>query len=327
MRLDRRDLLTGGLAALSAVGEAGAQTPAPVRTGPITVPGTNLDVVDLWPGLPPGGGGPIAADGRFDEIREGVITNVTRPCLLVMRAPKPNGAAVIVAAGGGYRRIDIGNEGIPVAGWLAGVGITAFVLIYRLPGEGWAAGPDAPLQDVQRALRLVRAGAADYAVDPDRIGVLGFSAGGHLMGGAAVRAAEGAYAPVDGRDALSARPDLAGLIYPVITLRPPFDRTSTRRILIGETPTPEQAAAYSIDSHVRERGPPMFLAQSADDPIAVVDNCLVMFSALRRALIPTEMHLFERGGHGYGLGVPGSPAAAWPGLFLTWMRRRGFLRA
>lgn len=244
-----------------------------------------------------------------------------------MRASRPNGAAVIVAAGGGYRRIDIGNEGLPVANWLATAGIAAFVLVYRLPGEGWSAGPVAALQDVQRALRLIRAGAADYAVDPQRIGVLGFSAGGHLMGEAAVRYADGVYAPVDGRDALSARPELAGLIYPVITLRAPFDRTSTRRVLVGDAPTPEQAAAYSVDSHVRERGPPMFLAQSADDPIAVVDNSLVMFSALRRALIPTEMHLFERGGHGYGLGVPGSPAAAWPGLFLTWMRRRGFLRA
>ncbi|GJE19275.1 alpha/beta hydrolase [Methylobacterium marchantiae] len=319
MSLHRRTLFAAAAAMLSGGSEA--------RAEPIQAPGSTLDVIDLWPGLPPGGGGPFAADGRFDESRDGVISNVARPCLLVMRAPKPNGAALVVAAGGGYRRIDIGNEGIPVARWLATVGITAFVLIYRLPGEGWAAGPDAPLQDVQRAIRLVRAGAVGYGVDPERIGVLGFSAGGHLMGEAAMRATAETYAGLDSSDALSARPELAGLIYPVITLRPPFDRTSTRRILAGDPPDPVKAAVYSVDTHVREKAPPTFLAQAADDPIAVVDNSLLMFSALRSALVPTELHLFERGGHGFGLGVPGSPAAAWSGLFLTWMRRRGFLRA
>lgn len=324
MRLDRRTLLAGAAAAVSRGGDARAQA---MPAEPLRTVGAGLEIVDLWPALPPGGGGPVAAEGRFDETREGVITNVTRPCLLVVRPRKPNGAAIIVAAGGGYRRIDIGNEGVPVANWLAAAGITAFVLIYRLPGEGWAAGPAAALQDVQRALRVVRADAPTFGVDPERIGLLGFSAGGHLVGEAAVRSAHPSYPPTDDRDALSARPELAGLIYPVITLRPPFDRTSTRRVLVGETPTLAQAAAYSVDTHVRERSPPMFLAQSADDPIAVVDNSLIMYSALRNALIPTELHLFERGGHGYGLGVPGSPAAAWPGLFLTWMRRRGFLRA
>jgi acetyl esterase/lipase len=330
MNLDRRALLAAAAAVMSPGGGAHAQA-GPPSADPlrplVSPPGSNLEVIDLWPGLPPGGGGPTAADGRFDETREGVITNVSRPCLMVVRAAKPNGAAVIVAAGGGYRRIDIGNEGVPVAHWLAASGITAFVLIYRLPGEGWGSGPDAAFQDVQRALRVVRAGAAGVGIDPPRIGLLGFSAGGHLMGEAAARAQHQAYRPIDDTDALPARPELAGLIYPVITLRVPFDRTSTRRVLVGETPTPDQAHAYSVDTHVRERAPPMFLAQAADDPIAVVDNSLIMFSALRAALIPTELHLFERGGHGFGLGVPGSPAAAWPALFLTWMRRRGFLRA
>lgn len=331
MRLDRRTLITGAAAVLSGRSDAGAATERPptepIRPPAGAAPGSNLDVIDLWPGLPPGTGGPIAADGRFDETREGVITNVTRPCLLIVPAHKPNGSAVIVAAGGGYRRIDIGNEGIPVARWLAAAGVTAFILIYRLPGEGWSTGPDAPLQDVQRALRLVRARSAALSIDPERIGVLGFSAGGHLMGEAAMRASESLYPAIDAHDGFSARPELAGLIYPVITLRAPFDQTSTRRILVGDSPTPAQAMAHSVDAHVRERAPPTFLAQASDDPITVVDNSLMMFAALRAALIPTELHLFERGGHGFGLGVPGSPAAAWPGLFLTWMRRRGFLRA
>lgn len=321
MSFDRRMVIAAAAALFSGGREAST---APGEAPP---PGAGLEVVDLWPDRPPGGGGPSLAAGRYEETREGVITNVMRPCLLVVRAPKPNGAALIVAAGGGYRRIDIGNEGLPVARWLAGAGVTAFVLVYRLPGEGWAAGPEAPFQDVQRAMRLVRAGAAGYAIDPERLGVLGFSAGGHLMGEAAMRASAETYPAIDAADALSARPELAGLIYPVITLRVPFDRTSTRRVLVGDAPSPSQAAAYSIDTYVRERAPPTFLAQAADDPITVVDNSLLMYGALRNALVPTELHLFERGGHGFGLGVPGSPAAAWSGLFLTWMRRRGFLRA
>ena len=295
---------------------------------PGALPGAELEVVDLWPGTPPGAGGPNAVGYRFDEARDGVITAVERPCLLVMRPEAPNGAAVIVAAGGGYKRIDIGHEGIPVGAWLAKSGVTAFVLVYRLPGEGWGAGPDAPRQDAQRALRLVRAGAEDYGIDPERIGLLGFSAGGHLMGAAAVALDAPLYDPVDDRDLLPIRPRLAGLIYPVITMMPPFDRTiSSRRVLIGANPTEAQRIAYSVDASVGARTPPVFLAGAADDAIAMPDHSLRMFSALRAASIPAELHVFERGGHGFGLGIAGTPAAAWPTLFLAWMRRRLFLRA
>ena len=331
MALHRRTLLTGAAALPFArpADEAAAQAAAPEapRPTPDGKPGADLEVLPLWPGPIPGGGGPETGGAAYDESREGVIQRVARPCLLVMRPPRPNGTAVLVAAGGGYRRIDIGHEGLPTAQWLVSLGITAFVLVYRLPGEGWGAGADAPLQDVQRAMRLVRARALRYGIDPGRIGVIGYSAGGHLMGTAAVRFAARVYEPVDEDDALSARPDLAALIYPVITLRPPFDRTSSRRVLVGESPTRFATATYSVETHVRTHSTPTFLAQAADDPVAVVDNCLLMYGALRGADVPAEMHLFERGGHGFGLGVPGSPPAAWPGLFAAWGRRRGFIRA
>ena len=341
MRLDRRLLLTGAAAALSgsrvaqAQGRLQAVTPAGLAAGrteqaqslPKAAPGSDLEVIDLWPGPPPGGGGPVATDFRFDETLKGVITAVTRPCLMVMRPERPNGAAIIIAAGGGYRRIDIGHEGLPVGEWLNRAGITAFILVYRLPGEGWHAGPDAPRQDAQRAIRLVRANAQDYGVDPERIGLLGFSAGGHLMGEAAVGGDVELYKDVDEDDDLPARVTLAGLIYPVITLRPPFDSTiSSRRMLIGEDPSEARRRAYSVDTQVTERTPPTFLVQASDDPIAVTDHPLIMFAALRAAKVPAELHVFERGGHGFGLGVPGSPAAAWPGLFLAWIRGRGLLR-
>lgn len=344
MGLDRRLLLTGAAAALSAARTAQAQaqgqtqgrtaiSPLAARTEqaqslPKSAPGSDLEVVDLWPGRPPGGGGPVPTDYRFDETLRGVVTAVTRPCMMVMRPERPNGAAVIIAAGGGYRRIDIGHEGLPVGEWLNRAGITAFILVYRLPGEGWTAGPDAPRQDAQRAIRLVRANAQDYGLDPERIGLLGFSAGGHLMGEAAVGGDVELYQDVDEDDELPARVALAGLLYPVITLRQPFDRTiSSRRVLIGEDPSEAMRRAYSVDTQVNERTPPTFLVQASDDPIAVTDHPLIMFSALRAAKIPAELHIFERGGHGFGLGVPGTPAAAWPTLFLAWIRGRGLLRA
>ncbi|WP_093568851.1 alpha/beta hydrolase [Methylobacterium sp. 174MFSha1.1] len=336
MALHRRTLLTGAALALAPAARAQerpmgqedtSQAKPPSHDAPPdTAPGAALEVMRLWPGKPPGGGGPGPDAPRFDESREGVVTGVAEPCLLVMRPARSTGTAMVIAAGGGYRRIDLGHEAVPVGRWLNTMGVTAFALVYRLPGEGWAAGADAPIQDAQRAVRLVRARARRYGYEPNRIGVMGFSAGGHLMGAASTRFASALYRPVDEDDALSARPDVSALIYPVITLKPPFDRTSSRRVLVGESPTRVATDAYSVETHVPPETPPTFLAQAADDPIAVVDNSLLMFAALRAVEVPVEMHLFERGGHGFNLGVPGSPAAAWPGLFATWARRRGFIR-
>ncbi|MER2196346.1 alpha/beta hydrolase [Methylobacterium brachiatum] len=332
MHLDRR-LLLAGLSTILGLRAAKSQEkqpdPAPheaIRALPRSLPGADLQVIDLWPGEPPGGGSGPDSDGyRYVEGVSGDVTRVQKPCLLAMRPANPNGAAIIVAAGGGYQFIALGNEGVPVGRVLNAAGITVFLLVYRLPAEGWGAGPDAPRQDAQRALRLVRARGAEYGVDPARVGVLGFSAGGHLMGETAVGTANDLYAPVDEADALPVRPVLAGLIYPVITMRKPFDRTATRRILVGDEVTPFEMKTYSVDLQVGPETPPTFLVQAIDDPVAVADHPLLMFTALRKARVPAELHLFERGGHGFGLGAPGTPAAAWPGLFLAWIRLHGFL--
>ncbi|MDP4023119.1 alpha/beta hydrolase [Methylobacterium sp. NEAU 140] len=335
MSLDRRRVIAGLGAALGA-GAARAETarsPLPagetesVRALPRTLPGADLDVIDLWPGEPPGGGDGPDADGyRYAETAAGGVTRVARPCLLTMRPANPNGAAVIVAAGGGYGYIALGHEGVPVGRVLNAAGITVFLLVYRLPAEGWGSGPDAPRQDAQRAVRLVRAQGARFGVDPERVGVLGFSAGGHLMGETAVGGGRGLYDPVDAADALPVRPTLAGLIYPVITMRKPFDRTETRRALVGDEVTDMEMRTYSVDVQVGPETPPTFLAQALDDPVALADHPLLMFAALRKARVPAELHLFERGGHGFGLGQAGTPVAAWPGLFLAWIRQHGFLR-
>ncbi|MDP4002252.1 alpha/beta hydrolase [Methylobacterium sp. NEAU K] len=334
MRLDRR-LLLAGLGSALGLRSAKAQEAPPepaaheaIRALPRSLPGADLQVIDLWPGDPPGGGSGPDADGyRYVEGTTGDITRVAKPCLLAMRPANPSGAAMIVAAGGGYEYIALGNEGVPVGKVLNAAGITVFLLIYRLPAEGWGAGPDAPRQDAQRALRLVRARGPELGVDPGRVGVLGFSAGGHLMGETAVGSAQDLYGAVDAVDSQPVRPVLAGLIYPVITMRKPFDRTRTRRIMVGDEVTPTEMKTYSVDLQVGPETPPTFLVQAIDDPIAVADHPLLMFSALRKARVPAELHLFERGGHGFGLGAPGTPAAAWPGLFLAWIRLHGFLRS
>jgi acetyl esterase/lipase len=299
MILDRRHFLAA-TAVLACSGRALAQTPR----------------IALWPGRPPGGGGPM---GPEHSDTRGAVSMIAQPWLEVFAPARPNGAAMLVAAGGGYKRIEMDAEARPAARWLAARGITAFVLAYRLPGEGWADGPLAPLQDAQRALRLIR---SDRRLDPARTGVLGFSAGGHLMGLAATRSGFAAYPPVDAADALSVRPDLAALIYPVITLQPPYDHTSTRRALVGDHPDPRQSAQWSVETHVRSGCPPMFLVQAEDDPVSDPANTLIMAQACRAAGIPVDLHRLPTGGHGFGMGHPG-PTAAWPGWFETWLHQHG----
>jgi acetyl esterase/lipase len=278
--------------------------------------------VMLWPSRPPGGGGP---SGPVEVSEGGAVRNVSRPSLEVFTPAKPNGSAVIVAAGGGYTRIERGKEAYPAARWLTDRGVTAFVLTYRLPGEGWEDGPLAPLQDAQRALRTVRAGAADRRLDPQRIGVLGFSAGGHLLGLAAARSAFESYGPRDAIDRQPAHPAFAALLYPVVTLERPYQHTSTCRVLVGRDATPALAAEWSVQTHVRRRCPPMFLAQADDDRISDPANSRILAQACEAAGVPVEWHPFATGGHGFAMGRPGTASEAWPGLCQAWLQRLGVL--
>lgn len=277
-------------------------------------------VIRLWPDEPPGGGGP-EGDERIDK--HGGVSNIRTPSLKVFLPTRPNGAAVLVAGGGGYKRIQMRTEAHPAAAWLSARGFTAFVLTYRLPGEGWHAGPLAPLQDAQRALRLVRAQADVYRVHRDRISLLGFSAGGHLLGLTATRPAFASYPASDAIDRESAHVRAAALIYPVITLVPPYDHTSTRREMIGDAPSPALGAEWSVDTHVGPDCPPMFLVQAEDDPISNPANTAIMANACRRANVPVEWHRLPSGGHGFGMGHGGSPTAMWPDWYDAWLKRFG----
>ncbi len=281
------------------------------------------EVINLWPGPMPGSGtvsGPekIGSEGAAT----GSVSNVTVPRMVVVRPKKPNGAAVLVIGGGGYFRIQIGSAAMPTAQWLAQRGVTAFVLYYRLPGDGWSS--EVPFQDGQRAMRLLRGNWKTLGIDPKRIGVIGFSAGGHLAGMLATRGAHDFYPAIDAVDTASAVPDFAGLIYPVVSMRAPIDTTRTARYV---SKLPDWRGAYSVEAQVTATTPPIFLAHAYDDPTADVAHSLRLAAAMHAAKRPVEMHLFQRGGHSWGLGKPGEPVAAWPRLFASWIRANGWLPA
>lgn len=277
----------------------------------------------LWPDVPPGGGGPV---GPLRVTAKGAVNRVAVPFMQVYRPESSNGAAVLIAGGGGLKHIELQRESIPAALWLAARGITAFVLVYRLPGEGWQDGPKAPFQDSQRAVRLIRAKAKLYGLDPGRVGVLGFSAGGYLMGLAADWFDFHSYPPVDSVDFLSARPDNAALIYPVITLQPPYQNTSTRRQVVGEAPTPQMSAEWSVQSHVRHNCPPVFMVQAKDDSVSNPANTLIMEKACSRAGVPVVLHQLISGGHGFGMGIPGTPTVEWPIWYANWLTEQGMIK-
>ena len=270
--------------------------------------------IALWPGAPPGG----AAQGPQQASGKGSLSQVAQPYLIAHLPAQPSGMAMLVISGGGYAHIEAGKESAPAAAWLQAQGIAAFELVYRLPREG--GGTSAPFQDAQRAMRLLRSSAAQWKIDPARIGVLGFSAGAHLAGMTAVRPDALLTPATDAIDKTSARPDFAVLLYPVLTMQAPFDTTHAKKILLGAAPAQSARDALSVELLVDDRTPPVFLAQALDDPIAPVDNSLLMFAALRRAQVPVALHLFQHGGHGWGMGKVGSEPAAWPLLLQAWLR-------
>lgn len=278
------------------------------------------EVFAVWPGNPPGHGKPSGPEKVFDEGGQtGAYANISEPRYEVYRPAHPNGAAALILGGGGYFRIQIGSAK-DVAAKLAAKGITPVILYYRLPGDGWNA--DAPFQDAQRTLRLLKMGASRFGLDPARIGVVGMSAGGHLAGIMATRGTHDFYPPADAADRLNATPAFAGLIYPVLSMKPPIDTTQTAKKLSS---LPNWRDDYSVEEQVTADTPPVFLAHAADDPIANVHHSQRMFNAMREAKRPVELHIFEHGGHSWGAGKPGTLVAQWPDLFLAWLADHHFI--
>ena len=240
----------------------------------------------------------------------------------------PNGrgtsTAVIVAPGGGYGSLAMNHEGRQIANWFNAQGVAAFVLKYRL-------GPryrhPIPLSDAQRAVRLVRSRAAEFGLDPARIGLMGFSAGGHLVSTAGTRFDGGTGSAPDPIDRASSRPDFLVLAYPVILSTPPYAHQGSFRNLLGESPEAARLEEVSTNRQVTKDTPPTFLFHTNADTGVPPENSVEFYLALRKAGVPAEMHIFERGPHGVGLGMTDPALAAWPTLLSNWLRQRGLLTA
>ncbi len=316
------------LAAITAVAATACASAAPV---PVEIPAAiEADaVIPLWPEGPPGG----VPEGLQEKIvhrdnpfglMDRAAHDVTAPSLSIFYPAAPDGSAILIIPGGGYKWVVIDKEGFEGARRFSGEGATVYVLRYRLPHQGWQAGPDAPLQDAQRAIRLIRARAAEDGIDPARVMVAGFSAGGHLAGTLAMQFDKPIYAPVDAADAFSARPDAAALIYPVATMTEPFAHPGSRLNMLGEQPTPDSIAGWSLESMARPDMPLVFLMHAADDAAVPVENALILYDALRKAGVPVALHVYEAGGHGFGLrGIDGTPLQSWPSLLREWGANKG----
>ena len=284
----------------------------------------------LWPGDDPAR---IAVGERTDELSTDVldrmISNITVPVLIARLPPaeKATGAAAILCPGGGYLRSAIDKEGHDVARWLNSIGVAAFILKYRMPqGEAVRGETPLPLLDARRAVRLVRARADEFGVARDRIGIFGFSAGGHVAAMAGTMPEPGDAAAADPAERESSRPYFIVLVYPVITMQGELAAKGTRRYLLGDSPPAEMLERYSNERHVTAETPPTLLIHCADDPFVPVENSLMFFEALRKSGVPAALHVYERGGHGFGMWPQrGFAAADWPGRCEGWMAGRGLL--
>ncbi|HME57787.1 MAG TPA: alpha/beta hydrolase [Terracidiphilus sp.] len=292
------------IAALAASSMTLAAQPSgwPPAPGHLTLP--------VWPGAAPGASANLPPEADTTTAKDNLIAgrplirlgNVSKPTLTLYSPKGENtGAAVVVFPGGGYHILAIDLEGTEVCDWLNSAGITCVLLKYRVPDTGPYPKSSAALQDAQRALSLVRAHAAEWKIDPNRIGVLGFSAGGHLAAALSTHFEQRLYEAIDAADKLSCRPDFAVIIYP------------------GYLALADKNFAPNPEINPTAQTPPQFIVQAEDDPVHV-ENAVVYFMALKNAKVPAELHIYAQGGHGYGLRRTELPVTSWPQSVETWLR-------
>jgi acetyl esterase/lipase len=246
------------------------------------------------------------------------------PVMLLKRpASAATKTAVIVIPGGGYGMVMMSYEGVDIADWLNSLGVTAFVLKYRMHGTGHM--HPVPMLDGQRAIRNVRARAAEWNIDPSRIGVIGFSAGGHLASTLGTHVDDGNRASSDPIERVSSRPDFMILCYPVISFEAPFSHHGSSDNLLGKSSDAKLLHAFSNETQVTKKTPPTFIFQTSEDPAVPAENAVAFYLALHKVGVPVEMHIFEKGRHGVGLAkdIPGTKE--WPNLCRDWLKGRGLL--
>ncbi len=280
-------------------------------------------VLNLWPGKVPGDVG-IAGDEKYIELKVNGktyevagkstkwLTNVTKPSITVYPAPQGTntGVAMLICPGGGYHNLGWDVEGEEIATWLNSIGVTGIILKYRCPrrpDDVKGEPPLGPLLDAQRAVSLVRSHAKDWSIDPAKIGMVGFSAGGHLVGAAATNFEKRAYEAIDGIDKTSCRPDFAVMLYSgYFKVKDKDELSPTIRLTAN--------------------APPMFLVHASDDTISEPDNTVMMYLAMKRAGVSAELHIYATGGHGFGVRKVDSPCVGWTDRFTEWMQKQGFFK-
>lgn len=283
---------------------------------PCTLLAQERKPMNLWPKGAPGEKGDIGAEAdttKPDQDPPGKrvirLGNVTNPTLTVYKpaADKNTGAAVVVFPGGGYNILAMDLEGTEICEWFNSIGVTGILVKYRVPAQPKSTRGAAPLQDAQRAMRLARAHASEWHIDPARLGVMGFSAGGHLAALVSNNPSKPTYEPADAADQSNARPDFTILIYPAYLA------------------ADKEMTTVSPALPISDKTPPTLLIQAEDDPIPV-EGTLVYYRALKAANVPAEMHLYPAGGHGYGLRSPVAPLNGWPKRTQEWLRSLGLLK-
>jgi acetyl esterase/lipase len=300
--------------------------PSLAATGP-----SGAEELAIWPGTAPGSENATAKQEIIERskdpaVKDRAVVGIVRPTLELWKPEKPNGAAVVVLPGGAYQRVVVDKEGLEMGQRLSQDGLTVFVLTYRLPGGGHAQARDVALQDAQRAVRLVRENAAGWGLDANRIGIMGFSAGGHVAASLGTKYDRKIYDPVDDADALSARPDFLALIYPVISMETGVTHDVSRQELIGAEPSAAAIEEYSLDKQVRPDMPPTFLLHADDDSAVSPENSIRFYRALRANKVSAELHIFRKGEHGFGLRfTKGLPVSVWPDLYIAWVRNLGMI--
>ena len=290
----------------------------------VSLPGYSQEVISLYPGNIPGSKPvPDLEKWMANKDVDSIVNNVSIPTLTVFlpAGQKAGGASVIICPGGGYHTLLMVREGKKIAKEFNKAGIAAFVLKYRLPDDRTMIDKSVgPIQDAQRAIQLVREKASEWQIDPDKIGIMGFSAGGHL---AATAGTHFEHAYIEGKKSTSLRPDFMILIYPVISFTDSIGHAGSRKNLLGNSPTEAQKILFSNELQVTKKTPPAFITHAVADKVVPSKNSLYFYEALQKNGVPAELHMYEKGEHGF---LTAPPFEEWFGRCLYWMQSNGWIR-